>query len=56
MKKLIIILIMGLFMSSCMTGGKINLGGGGCGHWVDKEFTGTYKHKSSSYRYRTGVH
>ena len=54
MKKLLFIIIVGLFMTSCSR--YTNLGGGGCGVWTPKKYTGTYKVPNNSWRYRTGVH
>lgn len=55
MKKLILMLIVVLFtMSSCSK--YINTGGGGCGVWMPKKYTGTYKVPSQSWRKLTGVH
>ena len=51
MKKLLFILIIGLFMSSCSRYTGIS-GGNGCGVWYPKKYTGTYKVQSNSYRYR----
>ena len=38
MKKLIFIIIIGLFMSSCNR--YVNTGGGGCGVWHPKKYSG----------------
>lgn len=38
MKKLIFIIIIGLFMSSCSR--YMNSGGGGCGVWMPKKYSG----------------
>lgn len=55
MKKLILILIVALFtMSSCSR--YVNTGGGGCGVWMPKKYTGTYKAPNTNYRRLTGVH
>jgi hypothetical protein len=56
MKKLIpiIIVIIALFMSSCSR--YTNGGGGGCGVWYPKKYTGTYTPKNTSWRGTSGVH
>jgi len=55
MKKLLFIIVLGLFMTSCST--YMNAGGGGCGVWMPKKYSGAAKQPRnwSSY-YRTGVH
>jgi tellurite resistance protein TehA-like permease len=54
MKKLIPIIIIALFASSCSK--YINTGGGGCGVWMPKKYTGTYKAPNTNFRRLTGVH
>lgn len=56
MKKLIpiIIVIIALFMPSCSR--YTNGGGGGCGVWYPKKYTGTYTPKNTSWRGTSGVH
>jgi hypothetical protein len=49
-KKLLGFLAVLILMSSCTR--YINGGGGGCGVWMPKKFTGTYTVKSERYRYR----
>lgn len=50
MKKLIVILIVGLFMTSCTRYAYER--GGTCGVWYPKKYTGTYKVSNQNYRYR----
>ena len=56
MKKLLFIIIIGLFMSSCTRYIQGGSGGNGCGVWMPKKYTGTYKHAYTGWRYKTGVH
>jgi hypothetical protein len=55
MKKITLILIIALFtMSSCSR--YVNTGGGGCGVWMPKKYTGAYKPQYTEWRYKTGAY
>jgi hypothetical protein len=55
MKKSILFLIIVIItLSSCSR--YVNTGGGGCGVWMPKKYTGAYKPQYTGWRYKTGVH